>query len=52
MFVCKVGILKSKENDEPIRGILDFISIFADKYMKLYLEVSREKKFACIISVK
>jgi len=35
-----------------MKGISGFISIFADKYMKLYLEVGREKKFACIISVK
>lgn len=52
MFVCKVDILKSEGKSETIKGISGFVSKFADKYMILYLELNREKKFDSVIHVK
>jgi hypothetical protein len=52
LFVCKVDILKSEAKCETIKGISGFISKFAEEYMKLYLEVSQEKKFIGVIQVQ
>jgi len=52
LFAFKVDILATEDKNDLIKGLSGFISKFADEYLNLYLEVSREKKFACIISVK
>jgi len=49
LFAFKVDILKSEEKNESIKGLSSFLSKFAEEYLKKYLEISGEKKFACII---
>lgn len=52
LFAFKVDIIKSEEKDETLRGLSDFISKFADDYLRIYLETSRTMKFKDIIRVK
>lgn len=52
MYASKVDIIATEDKNDSIKGLSGFISKFAEDYMNVYLEISREKKFACIISVK
>ena len=52
LFAFKIDIMLSEEKNEAIRGLSDFISKFADDYLRIYLETSRTMKFKDIIRVK
>jgi hypothetical protein len=52
LFVCKIDILKSEEKNEIIKGLSDFISTFVADYLKIYLDVTKEKKFDGVICIK
>jgi hypothetical protein len=50
MFDCKIDILKSEEKDETMKGLTNFISNFADDYLKKYLETSKTMDFPWVIN--
>ena len=52
LFAFTVNILLSEEKNETNRGLSGFLSKFADDYLQIYLETSRNLKFKSIISVK
>lgn len=52
LFAFKVDIIKTEEKNERFRGLSGFISKFADDYLQIYLETSRNLKFKSIIRVK
>jgi hypothetical protein len=52
MFAFKVNIESSEVKNEAIKGLSDFISRFAEHYLKIYLEASRTLKFDNIIKGK
>jgi hypothetical protein len=52
LFAFKVDIIKTEEKTPAFLGLTDFISKFSPEYMKVYLDVSQEKKFSGVIRVE
>ncbi len=52
LFACKIDIIKSEEGNHELQGLTEFISKFAPEYMKIYLETSRNNKFAWVIQIE
>ena len=52
LFAFKIDIIGTEDKNDSIKGLSSFISKFAKDYLKVYLEISRERKFAGIIRIK
>ena len=52
LYAFKVDIIATEEQHNSIKGLSDFISKFADNYLKIYLETSIRMKFKGIIRVE
>ncbi len=51
LFVCKIDIKGSEEENSELKGLTDFISKFAPEYMKIYLKASKTTKFGWVINI-
>ena len=51
MFAGKIGIVKSEEENQELKGLIKFVATYAPEYMKIYLDTSRTMKFAWVINI-
>ncbi len=52
LYAFKVDIIKTEEQNDSIKGLSDFISKFAEDYLKIYLRVIKKRKFNGIIRIE
>lgn len=51
MYVCKIDIKGSEEENPELKGLIAFLETYAPEYMKIYLETSKRMKFSWVINI-
>ena len=51
MYVCKIDIKGSEEENPELKGLIAFVETYAPEYMKIYLETSKTMKFGWVINI-